>query len=99
MKKRNFLNMLQDVICCANEENKKIKMGQTSNWEATELTEIVLPEMLELLANISKKKPLFKYGKQRQLESTYLITDSLLHLNQTDLGIKILELQRQYYKL
>ena len=39
----------------------------------------------------------FKYGKkQRMLESTHIITDSLSALDKTPLGSKILELQKLF---
>ena len=42
-------------------------------------------------------KEFFKYGKnQRMLESTYLITDSMKNLKNTNLGKEILKLQNIY---
>ena len=62
-----------------------------------EMENVVCPEINELLSFALKGKVFFKYGKkQRMLESTHLITDSLSALDKTPLGSKILELQKLF---
>jgi len=77
--------------------NKKIDNGEKSGWDYGQLQNIVYSEMNELLSHAIKGEIYFKYGKkQRMLESTYLLTDSLKDINQTPLGEKILILQHLY---
>lgn len=56
--------------------------------------------MEELYKYFKIGKKFFKYGKnQRMLESTYLITDSMKNLKNTNLGKEILKLQDIYNKI
>lgn len=92
-----FIDMLQEIIEFAICEENNINSGKASSWSVSQLENVVLPEMNELLAYALNGKVLFKYGKsQRLLESTYLLTDSIGNLNNTVLGGKITELQRLY---
>ena len=53
--------------------------------------------MNELKLHADRGDVYYKYGKkQRMLESTYLITDSLNALDSTSLGRKIILLQDMY---
>mgnify|MGYP004484664639 CR=1 FL=1 len=72
-------------------------LNKNSLWEKEQLYKIVKPEMEELYEYFKKGRKFFKYGKnQRMLESTYLITDSLKKLKDTNLGREILKLQKIY---
>lgn len=97
MKKlEQLINLLSEIIACAEAESVKIHSGQLSQWDINQL-EVVRSEISELYSFAIKGKVFFKYGKgQRMLESTYLITDSLSELNKTILGGKIAELQKLY---
>ena len=68
-----------------------------SLWDKDQLIKVIKPEMEELYDYFKSGKKFFKYGKnQRMLESTYLITDSLKNLKNTNLGQEILKLQNIY---
>lgn len=96
----SFILQLNETIECAMNEYYKIDDGNFSRWDKELLNKVVFPEMNELLAYALKGKGFFKYGKkQRLLESTYLITDSINGLNDTPLGEKIIELQKIYNSL
>ena len=95
-----FISLLTDVIGFAKTEEAQIKQGKASKWSISQLHDIILPEMCELLTYANKGKVYFKYGKkQRMLLSTYLLTDSLENLNKTELGSKISKLQQFYNSL
>ena len=95
-KLEQLINLLSEIIECAEAESVMIHSGQLSQWEINQL-DVVRQEISELLSFALKGKVFFKYGKgQRMLESTYLITDSLSELNKTHLGRKILEFQKLY---
>ena len=56
--------------------------------------------MKELHNHLVNGEVFFKYGKkQRMLESTYIITDSIRNLSNTSLGKEIIKLQEKYNKL
>ena len=56
--------------------------------------------MKELYNHFVNGEVFFKYGKkQRMLESTYIITDSIRNLSNTSLGKEIIKLQEKYNKL
>lgn len=68
-----------------------------SLWDKDQLIKVIKPEMEELYDYFKSGKKFFKYDKnQRMLESTYLITDSLKNLKNTNLGKEILKLQNIY---
>lgn len=95
-----FLNLLHEIVTCIDEECNKISVGGYSEWDYSILRNIVLPEISELLVYARRGIVYFKYGKaHRQLQATYLLTDSLLPLNKTTLGFKISELQKIYNSL
>lgn len=88
-------NILIEIIDDVELEKNKLSNGEMSKWNYQQLQNIILPEMKELLSYAMNGKVYFKYGrKQRLLESTYLLTDSLEHLNKTSLGQKVLKLQQ-----
>ncbi len=96
-KDKSLLNLLlfqlTDILKEANNELEIVQSGQ-SKWEKEQLLEVVIPEIEELLSYANNGKVLFKYGKkQRRLESTYLLIDSLNALDNTSLGKKITILQ------
>ena len=92
-----FINLLHEIIDLVETESARIHSEQPSDWDINQLDNVVLPEINELLSYALKGKVHFKYGnKQRMLESTYIITDSLSKLNTTSLGIKITALQKLY---
>lgn len=93
----HFINTLREALACAEAESEKIGSGCFSKWNQEQLENVVRPEISELLSFALKGEVLFKYGKkQRMLESTYLVLDSLSALDKTPLGIKILELQKLF---
>lgn len=98
MKKFNiYINKLIDAVECAEQEKEKIYKGCGSPWSYEQISSVVLPELSELLSYAKKGKVYFKYGnKQRMLQSTYIITDSIQDLNVTVLGEKLKELQMVY---
>lgn len=74
--------------------------NEHSLWDKDQLIKVIKPEMEELYDYFKSGKNFFKYGKnQRMLESTYLITDSLKNLKNTNLGKEILKLQNIYDKI
>lgn len=101
MKKINsFKNLLISVLDCAEKEKRTILNGKSSQWSFNQIQSVIIPEISELLSYADKGKIYFKYGKkQRILESSYLITDSLNALSHTDLGESILNLQNFYNSL
>ena len=93
---RPFLNLLNSILDEAVNEEARAQNGN-SRWGERELKNIVIPEMNELKLNADRGDVYYKYGKkQRMLESTYLITDSLNALERTSLGRKIILLQDMY---
>ncbi len=91
-----MVEQLMIVLKYIEEEMKK----ENSVWDKTQLSLVVKPEIEELYAYFANGKVFFKYGKkQRMLESTYIITDSIIDLNNTVLGKEINKLQEMYNKL
>ena len=71
--------------------------GKESLWNLEQIQKVIVPEISELLSYANKGTIYFKYGKkQRRLESSYLITDSLNDLSHTALGECVLRLQNLY---
>ena len=86
---KNILNSIEEEI---NTEN--------SIWDKEQLIFIVKPEIQELYTHFANGNVFFKYGKkQRMLESTYIMTDSIKNLQNTSLGKEIIKLQEKYNKL
>lgn len=99
-KKFAFIYLLINILDCAEEEKKTILNGKSSLWNLEQIQKIIVPEINELLSYANKGKIYFKYGKkQRLLESSYLITDSINNLSHTNLGKCIIELQNFYNTL
>ncbi len=98
MKNNNlFVCLLVDVLDCAEKEKNAILDGKESLWNLEQIQKVIVPEISELLSYANNGKIYFKYGKkQRLLESSYLITDSLNDLSHTALGKGILKLQNLY---
>lgn len=97
---RLFISMLADILDCAEKEKNVILDGQESLWTFEQIQKVIVPEISELLSYANKGEIYFKYGKkQRLLESSYLITDSLNDLSHTDLGECVLKLQNLYNTL
>ena len=70
---------------------------ENSLWDKEQLLKVIKPEIEELYDKFRSGIKFFKYGKkQRMLESTYLITDSIKNLENTNLGKEILKLQKIY---
>lgn len=101
MKKNDlFIRLLIDVLNCAEEEKNAILNGSLSLWNLEQIQRIIIPEISELLVYAKKGEIYSKYGKrQRLLESSYLITDSINDLSHTSLGECILKLQKIYNNL
>lgn len=101
MKEINvFIKLLVSVLECAEKEKVIIRDGNISQWSLDQIQNVIIPEMNELLSYANKGKIYFKYGKkQRLLESSYLITDSLNDLSNTALGESVLNLQNLYNSL
>ena len=91
-----MLEQLKRVLNCIEDEIKSVN----SNWNKNQLISIVKPEMEELYNHFVNGEVFFKYGKkQRMLESTYIITDTIRNLSNTSLGKEIIKLQEKYNKL
>lgn len=91
-----MLEQLKRVLNCIEDEIKSVN----SNWDKKQLISIVKPEMEELYNHFVNGRVFFKYGKkQRMLESTYIITDSIKNLKETILGKEIIKLQELYNRL
>ncbi len=98
MKNNNlFICLLVDILDYAEKEKSAILAGKESLWNLEQIQKVIIPEISELLLYANKGKIYFKYGKkQRLLESSYLITDSLNDLSHTDIGDRVLKLQNFY---
>ena len=91
-----MLEQLKRVLNCIEKEIKNV----ISIWDKKQLISIVKPEMEELYNHFANGRVFFKYGKkQRMLESTYIITDSIKNLKETILGKEIIKLQELYNRL
>lgn len=101
MKNNNlFICLLVDTLNCAENERKAIFDGKNSLWTLEQIQKVIVPEISELLSYANNGVVYFKYGKkQRLLESSYLITDSLNDLSHTALGKRILKVQNLYETL
>ena len=101
MKNNNlFICLLVDILDCAEKEKNTILEGKDSLWNLEQIQKVIVPEINELLSHANNGKIYFKYGKkQRLLESSYLITDSLNDLSHTTLGECVLKLQNLYDSL
>ena len=92
-----FICLLVNILECAEKEKKAILDGKKSLWNLEQIQKVIIPEISELLLYANEGKIYFKYGKkQRLLESSYLITDSLNDLSHTALGMCVLRLQNLY---
>lgn len=97
MKNDVFTCLLIDILDCAEKEKNAILVGKDSLWNLEQIQKVIVPEISELLLYANKGEIYFKYGKkQRLLESSYLIIDSLNDLSHTVLGKCILRLQKLY---
>ena len=98
MRKNNlFICLLVDILDCAEKEKNTILDGKVSQWNLIQIQKVIIPEISELLSYANNGEIYFKYGKkQRLLESSYLMTDSLNDLSHTALGKSILKLQSLY---
>lgn len=93
----NTLNKVLQEIC---NELERIANGANSPWSSSVLTDVIRPEIEELLDYADKGEVFFKYGKkQRLLQATYFMIDSLQPLFQTDLGKSLSVLQELYNHL
>ncbi len=101
MKKMTlYINTLNKVLQGICNELERIATGADSPWSSSVLTDVIRPEIEELLDYADKGEIFFKYGKkQRLLQATYIMIDSLQPLFQTDLGQSISALQKLYYHL
>lgn len=91
--------MIEQLKRVLNSIEEEIK-SENSIWDKEQLISIVKPEMEELYTHFVNGRVFFKYGKkQRMLESTYIITDSIKNLKETILGKEIIKLQELYNRL
>ncbi|MBQ8293433.1 MAG: hypothetical protein IJX78_06530 [Bacilli bacterium] len=91
--------MIEQLKRVLNSIEEEIK-SENSIWDKEQLISIVKPEMEELYTHFVNGRVFFKYGKkQRMLESTYIITDSIKNLKETILGKEIIKLQELYNKI
>ena len=92
--RKEYREILESIIGLANHEITIIRKGGSSYWNANQLEQVVIPETTELLRYILRGELFLKYGKkQRLLESTYLLTDSVNLLSKTLIGVQIGHLQ------
>ncbi len=95
-----YINTLNNVLQEIHNELERIATGADSPWSSGVLINVIRPEIEELLDYADKGQVFFKYGKkQRLLQSTYFMTDSLQPLFQTDLGKSLSVLQELYNHL
>lgn len=74
-------------------EKDNIAEGYDSPWPMSVLSDVVQPEIKEMLHNVGKGEIVFKYGENlRKLQSTMLM-EGAPDLLQTDLGKSIIVLQ------
>lgn len=92
-KVEEFRKALNEVIALAEEELKKVAMGQ-SIWSQKQLEKIILPEMYELLEHANRGEILLTNNKK--LRSTYFLVETNIPYDRTDLGKKIKALQELY---
>lgn len=93
---------VQNVIAVANSE----LTNADSKWNKRTI-EIVVSEMQELYDHFIVGERYFKYKnkfgifhiKQRLLQSTYIMLDTLEDLSSTELGRAISDFQKIYYRL
>lgn len=91
--------MVEQLKRVLNSIEEEIK-NKNSIWDKEQLISVVKPEIKELYAHFANGKVFFKYGKkQKMLESTYIMSDSIRNLNNTSLGKEIIKLQEKYNKL
>ena len=91
-----MIKQLERVLNLVEEEIK----NKNSIWDKKQLVFVVKPEMEELYNHFKNRRVFFKYGKkQRMLQSTYIMTDTIRNLGNTSLGKEIVELQEKYNKL
>lgn len=91
-----MVEQLKKVLSSVEAEMK----SENSIWNKEQLISVVKPEMEELYTHFKNGRVFFKYGKkQRILESTYIMTDSIRNLSSTSLGKEIIKLQEKYNKL
>ena len=91
--------LLESIITLAQHEATIICNGGSSRWNMDQLNHIVIPESTELIQHLMQNELFLKYGKrQRLLESTYLLSDSLEMLSSTSLGMQITKLQTKIFK-
>ena len=91
-----MVEQLEKVLSVVEEEIK----SENSIWDKEQLIFVVKPEMEELYTHFKNGRVFFKYGKkQRMLESTYIMTDSMRNLYNTSLGKEIIKLQEKYNRL
>lgn len=96
MKKDKVKTLLSEIILLVEHENHIVSSHRKSVWTKDEL-DVVESEIRLLLNYINIGKVHYRFGrKQKMLESTYLITDSLKPLSRTTLGKKILLLQKLF---
>jgi len=96
--RKEYQEILDDIIGLAHYEVNIISNGGTSCWNVDLLEKCVIPEMVELQKHVLRGELYLKFGKQqRLLESAYILTDSLNTLTNTPLGIQISILQQKMY--
>lgn len=92
-KVEEFKNALVEILTLTEEELRKVAMGQ-SIWTQKQLEKIIQPEMSELLDYANRGKILLK--RNRKLRSTYILFETNIPYDRTELGKKILDLQNFY---
>ena len=79
-----MVEQLKRVLNSVEEEMKR----ENSIWDKEQLISVVKPEMEELYTHFKNGRVFFKYGKkQRMLESTYIMTDSIRNLRNIPIGL------------
>ena len=90
-----MIEQLEKILKILEEENK----NRNSIWDKEQLL-AVKKEMEDLYFHFKNGERYFKYGRrQRLLESSYIMTDSMEKLSCTALGKEIHNLQEMYWKL
>ena len=93
-----FTEALLKAEALVTAEYRRCDAGEASAWEP-DLLKTVAQELQELIDHAERGIVYFPYGKtQRMLQSTHIMTDSLLPLADTAPGKALLRVQELYNK-
>ena len=95
-----YRDILKDILMQIDLLEKKMVHHQTMSKFDLEQLNYIRKEIQELNQYAQKGTVYFKYGKrQRTLDSSYIVTDSLSNFTSTQLGKQLNKLQDLYSRL